>query len=683
MKMHSHRFKDPMISQAQPITILSPIIEETLRSAGVRPDREMVLERFMGGQPRIAIVHGSEDHSPNVGSREVVRRLIRQLWAESALPFEVFQAPPCEQLSQGSSGSHYAFLARNACAATLATLMEAHGYDAAIVLGACDMMLVGSLRALVEVDVARQRRKARPVYAAFLPSNVGPSIYLSPVERRRFDEIRDRLPVAEARELFELLDLPLSPSVYDRVKSVLDRCFNQRSILEAEKDDLEHVVASLASSTSAASSEASVISRLIIATFGFVPRHMDLSLRPASDEQLAHLVRRLTHGIQKRERRISASQLTKANMQNAITVWNATGGHPSWLLHLQYLAGALGVQLNPTVLSRKMAKVPQLLTFDPGLGGSAHGMAAEADAGRNSGIDTIMRTLTEKRLVDDRAATLEGTWMQRIMDARSANGNFLHSTMTPISPSSGLARVQGNLCSTALVRLGSVNNGVDRYDKKIYLADYYLGQNEFIKEAGKPDGLLGRLKKKLTRDDLYRTWSINWKLKALTNDDPAEWTKSRLWNFMVDEDLIRVMVFVVGEGPRASGMPEIRFPADIIDPTLGRSCVLATDGRIAFGHERLSIAHIVPEAIAGEGLAAVQRGDWIYLDLRRGEFQIVTHARKPEGFRVLSAGELARRTDNRKRVVELERRRSQFLPSVRAALNSVGDAAAGVSPLSS
>ena len=37
--------------------------------------------------------------------------------------------------------------------------MEAHNYDAAIVFGACDKMLVGNLRALAETDIARQRRQ--------------------------------------------------------------------------------------------------------------------------------------------------------------------------------------------------------------------------------------------------------------------------------------------------------------------------------------------------------------------------------------------------------------------------------------------------------------------------------------------------------------------------------------------
>ena len=40
MKMHSPKFKDPLISRAQPVTLLTPIVEEALRSAGVQPNRE-------------------------------------------------------------------------------------------------------------------------------------------------------------------------------------------------------------------------------------------------------------------------------------------------------------------------------------------------------------------------------------------------------------------------------------------------------------------------------------------------------------------------------------------------------------------------------------------------------------------------------------------------------------------
>src|SRR5262245_27400143 len=140
------------------------------RLAGVPPNREQVIERFMSGAPRIAIVHGSEDHPPALGSKETVRRLARCLWTNGGIPFEVGQSFPCEELSLGSEGGHYALLARNFCAANMAAHMEAQGYDGAIVIGVCDKMMVGNLRALIETDLARQRRRSRPVFAMVIPS---------------------------------------------------------------------------------------------------------------------------------------------------------------------------------------------------------------------------------------------------------------------------------------------------------------------------------------------------------------------------------------------------------------------------------------------------------------------------------------------------------------------------------
>ena len=68
--------------------------------------------------------------------------------------------------------------------------------------------------------------------------------------------------------------------------------------------------------------------------------------------------------------------------------------------------------------------MPQILAINEAVGHSAYTMGVETENGGNSGIDTIMRTLAEKRLIEDRAPTFDGSWMQRIMDARSANGTF-------------------------------------------------------------------------------------------------------------------------------------------------------------------------------------------------------------------------------------------------------------------
>ncbi len=680
MKMHSRRFRDPLISQARPYTILDPVIEESLRFAGIRPDREAILERFMAGEPRVAVIHGSEDHPPSLGSRELARRVIRRLWADDALPIGVSHAIPCEELSHGLLGSHYAFLGRNVCASNVAALMEAHGYDAAFVLGACDKMFVGCLRALVEADLARQRRKVRPLYASFIPVSVGPVVRLTEQERRPFALIREKLTPSEAETLFGLIELPISPAAYEKIKDCLDRAFQKRMILESEKDVLEGVVARRAASHGAnpGSWEAALVNRLIVAAFGLVPRGLDLSLHPPGDAALARAVGRLVQGIHRRERRISVSHLVRMNMQNAVTVWSATGGSPSWQLHIHYLAQAMGVRLSPAMLGRKMSKVPRLLSFDLEDGGAAPGLAAETDGGGNSGVDTLMRTLSEKRLIDDRAVTLDGPWMHRITDARSANGRYFHSTMTPTLPSSGLSGLRGNLCAGALAR-----NGGDPspYDQKVYLAEFFLGREAFVEAQAGPGGVLDRLRKKVTRDDLYRTWLLNWGPEGATDrsgDPSPAWTRQRLWDYLVEGGLLRVIVFVGGEGPRASGMPEIEIPGR--DAGLAHGCVIATDGRVVFGGNGLSIAHVVPEAIAGGAIAAVRTGDWVYLGLKKGEFQVVTAASGRRGFAAVPEPELAQRPEKAKRILALERRRAHFLPSVRVVLDSVSSAMDGVSP---
>lgn len=684
MRMHSNKFRDPLISRAQPVTIITPVVDETLRLAGVLSGREQILDRFMDGQPRIAVVHGGEDHPPNLGSKETIRRLIRLIWANGGLPFEVSQSSPCEELSQGTEGMNYALLSRNVCTASLAGLIEAHGYDGAIVMGVCDKMMVGSLRALIEADLAHQRRKARPVFAMLVPSVIGRECYITEEDRRKFDPLRHRLPESERAELDGLFHQPLKSHVYAQVKALLDRCFHRRIVQEGEKDDLERIIAKCTSVPGAncAASEASMVHRMIFASFGLVPRRLDISLKAPNDEQLSDVVRRLIQAILKRERRISVASLTRYNLTNAAAVWSATGGHPAWLLHLTYLADAIGKKLTIADVTKKTQKVPQILAIDDAVGNSVYSMAVENENGGNSGIDTIMRTLAEKRLIEDRAPTLDGSWMQRIMDARSANGNFVYSTMTPFLPSCGMFGLHGNMCAGAVARLGARNrNGrLNGFDKKVYLAIYYLGQKDLQSDVVTPDGLLDRLKRKVSREDLYYTWLINWGAKHESADgrDLAQWNKAKLWDYLLNEGLLRAMIVVAGAGPHASGMPELQLSLNASSRPLSSTCVLVTDGRVSYQYDGISIAHVVPEALDGGGLAAIRTGDWIHLDLSLGEFQVVTHSSR--GYKVLAMKDLTNRPDRKKRINELERRRHELMPSFRILLDQVSSAEAGVSP---
>jgi len=691
MKMHSSKLKDPMISRAQPVTVFTPVVEEALRLAGVQPHREQVIERFMSGAPRIVVVHGSEDHPPALGSKEIVRRLVRHIWCCGGVPFEVAQSFPCEELSQGSDAVHYALLSRNFCTASMAAHIEAHGYDGAIIFGVCDKMMVGNLRALIEADLARQRRRARPVFAMLVPTLIGREAFATEEEKRRFEPLKARLPDGERKELEDLLNRSLKPHVYAQLKTFLDRCFHRRIIQEGEKDDLERMAAKCTSVPGAncGASEASMVHRMMLASFGMVPRHLDILLKSPSDDQLIEMVKRLLVGIQKRERRMSVSSLIRSNLVNALAVWSATGGHPSWLLHLSYLADAIGKKLTAEDVARKVSTVPQILAINEAAGNSAYTMGVETENGGNSGIDTIMRTLAEKRLIEDRAPTFDGSWMQRIMDARSANGNFLYSTMTPFSASCGLYGLHGNICTRGVARFGPHRTGLDRFDKKLYLAVYYLGVKDLQADLAVSDGVLERLKRKIDRDDLYYTWLSNWQPQS-GNGKPnvdtfasqvAEWNKNRLWDYLITEGTLRVMIVVAGAGPHASGMPELQLVANG-SVNLATMAVIVTDGRVSFRHDGISISHVVPEAVDGGGLGAVRTGDWMYLDTTRGEVQVVSRSNNHSGYKVLPAKELLNRPDLKKRVHELERRRLDFLPSFRILLGQVSSADSGVSPAS-
>jgi dihydroxy-acid dehydratase len=687
MKMHSSKFKDPLISRAQPITIISPIVEETLRSAGVPPDRERVMELFMSGHPRVAVVHGGDDHPPSIGMKETIRRTVRQLWLNGALPFEIAQDVPCEELARGTEGAGYGLLSRNLCTGSLAAHMEAHSYDAAIVFGACDKMLAGNLRALAETDLARQRRRAHPLFAMVVPSLISKEVFATEEERRRFEPLRTRLAAAERGQLDELLHRPLKSEVYAGVKCLLDQCFHQRLVSENEKDDLEHLMARCTAVPGAgcAVSEASIVHRMMLAAFGIVPRGLDILVKPPSDQQLTAAIRRLLTAIQKRERRVSVAGLLRSNMGNAASVWSATGGHPAWMLHLTYLADAVGKKLTIADIARKARTVPQILGIREAPGNSVFTLAQETENGGNSGIDTIMRTLAEKRLIEDRAPTLDGSWMQRIMDARSANGNFLHSTMTPFSSSCGMSGVHGNLCSWGVARMGwRGQSDSSLFDKKLYLATYYLGSRDLQADLAVPDGILERLKHKVTRDDLYYTWQANWGGQTASQNGNAammqNWNRPKLWDYLVAEKLLRVMVVVAGVGPHAAGMPELDL-VSAAPATLGSMAVLVTDGRVAFAHNGISIGHMVPEALDGGPLGSVRTGDWIYMDLVHGELQVVRELTRHKGFRPLSPKDLLNRPDRRKRIHELQRQRMDILPSIRLLLDHVSSAEAGVSPM--
>ncbi|WP_110428434.1 dihydroxy-acid dehydratase [Glaciecola sp. KUL10] len=84
-----------------------------------------------------------------------------------------------------------------------------------------------------------------------------------------------------------------------------------------------------------------------------------------------------------------------------------------------------------------------------------------------------------------------------------------------------------------------------------------------------------------------------------------------------DEVKAGEVVVIRYEGPKGGpGMQEMLYPTSYLKSKgLGKECALITDGRFSGGTSGLSIGHCSPEAASGGGLALVENGDTIAIDI--------------------------------------------------------------------
>ena len=493
LRMHSEKFNDPIISQPEPVTLFLPILERVLGGVGIRATRDELIDRFMAGRPRVVVVYGSKDHPAQIYDHEVAAHCVRAIWERGALPFEMVETAICDGIAQGHRGMSYSLLSRNLTAASLIGMLEAHGYDAALVLDSCDKRPVGDLAALIEVDLARQRTGRRPFYGAFIPANVMPERHLPPEVQEELTALRDRIgDPAYADEITELLKHKLKCNTYAMFKKLLDNLGARNALGEDRKDVLLREIAKV---TCTGGGTCAFIGtgntdKLVLAALGLVARGNEFLPDPAGVPQAAKGVETLLKLIEGGDPAYSVANLVRANLENALVVWSGTGGSMNWLLHFPYLAAHLELRLTPAQIAAVGARTPQILDIDPSSDKSFFTVAAETAAGRLSGIDTLMAAFNRRGLVRD-APTVDGSWSQRMAGARPEDEHLIHTR--PLRETSGVVEVKGNVCASAVLKLSGIrgderfhfpggprreHDPLEAYDRKVYFAVAYLGERE-------------------------------------------------------------------------------------------------------------------------------------------------------------------------------------------------------------
>jgi phosphogluconate dehydratase len=273
---------------------------------------------------------------------------------------------------------------------------------------------------------------------------------------------------------------------------------------------------------------------------------------------------------------------------NAMAGLAATGGSTNHAIHLVAIARAAGVLIDWTDLDEISQATPLLARVYP------NGSADVNDFHNAGGLGVVLRELIDAGLMhadiacvhggdlrqQAQAPALDGTrliWREAPMHSRDTE--IVRPVVEPFDREGGLRCVQGNL-GRAVVKISAVAPA----HRAIVAPARVFDSQERLLAAFKAGEL-----------------------------DPRDGFEGHF------------VAVVLGQGPRANGMPELHK----LTPTLGllqdrgQRVALLTDGRMSGASGKvLAAIHVTPEAACGGAIAKLRDGDMIHIDAEAGTMRV-------------------------------------------------------------
>ena len=270
--------------------------------------------------------------------------------------------------------------------------------------------------------------------------------------------------------------------------------------------------------------------------------------------------------------------MTRAAFENAIVVNSAIGGSTNAPIHLNAIARHLGVALDNDDWQAVGHHVPLMVNLQPA------GAYLGEDYHRAGGVPAVVGELLEQGLLPHPdALTVNGQAMGENCGARrSTNLDVIKSADAPIKSDAGFINLSGNLFDSAIMKTSVISDSF----RAMYLSNPE-DMNAFEGRAVVFDG----------PDDFHHRI-----------DDPAE---------NIDTECI---LFMRGAGPigypGGAEVVNMRPPAYLLKKGVeALPCI--GDGRQSGTSGSPSILNASPEAADGGGLALLQTGDRVRIDLNQ------------------------------------------------------------------
>jgi dihydroxy-acid dehydratase len=354
-------------------------------------------------KPIIGIVNSWTDVNPGHKPLAQLANYVKEgVWAAGGSPAEFNVPAPCDGIAQGS-GMHYVLPQRDLIAASIESMVEAHGFDGLVFMCSCDKIVPGMLMAAAHLNLPSIFITA----GAMLPFNEGGKVYCTSDLKEAIGEFKSN---------------NIDNKTFDRWRT--NMCFSGGTCSMFGT-----------ANTMGTFLEATGISPFGSATMLFCEGE---KFRQARDvgERIVELVQ---------EKKNFSQFLNRDSLINGIRYISATGGSTNAVLHIMALAKVMGCDLTLKEFDEIQMEVPVIAKFKPS---SQYNIN---DFHRAGGVTAVLDTISKYLNLDVNLAM--GGSLRRYLEEYDipVNREIIHSLDQPLHTNGCFSVLTGNLAPLGAV----------------------------------------------------------------------------------------------------------------------------------------------------------------------------------------------------------------------------------------
>ena len=479
-------------------------------------------------KPFVAVANLASDVTPcNMHLDRVAQAVKEGVRRANGVPFLFGTITVSDGISMGTEGMKASLVSREVIADSIETVCFAESMDALITVAACDKNMPGSLMAMARLNI--------------------PSIFVYGGTILPGDYLGKDINI---QDMFEAVGAHAQGNL------------SEQELLAMER------IACPGEGACAGMFTANTMSSAIEALGMSLPGAASVPAVDPKGEGIAHQAAAAVYELL--ERGITPRDImTKDSFENAITVVLAMGGSTNAVLHLLAMAREAKVDLKIDDFDRLSRVTPYLTDLRPA------GRFVMSDLDKVGGVPVVMRELLNAGLLHPNVMTVTGKTLQENLDAidtPAADGQVVHPTSDPRTPTGGLVILRGNLTPEgAVMKVSGTKHHTHEGPAKVYDGERATFEAVSRGEINKGD-----------------------------------------------------VVVIRYEGPKGGpGMQEmLAVTGAIMGQGLGDDVLLLTDGRFSGATHGPMIGHVAPEAAVGGPIALVQNGDIIVLDVEKRDLSM-------------------------------------------------------------